>query len=124
MYDFKGAAQHCLVGRMWPLGRRLESPEAEEWVVPIVTHLRLMESGFGVLCVRMIHFVGYMVYGSKEVDSEVFRMAIQLKYFLWEKGKMADVMLKILDNFSLVWVLMYLYSKSVFLQVTLNFELE
>ena len=38
-------------------------------------------------------------------------------------GKMVNVMFKFLDGFSLVWVLMYQNSKSMFLQVTLNFEL-
>ena len=36
---------------------------------------------------------------------------------------MANVMLEILDGFSLVWVLMYQDSKSEFLQATLNFDL-
>ena len=31
---------------------------------------------------------------------------------------------KMLEIFSLVWILMYWDSKSMFLQVTLNFELE
>ena len=33
---------------------------------------------------------------------------------IWLKGKMANVMLEILDGFSLIWVLMYWYSKSSF----------
>ena len=37
---------------------------------------------------------------------------------------MTNVILEILDGLSLVWVLMYQRSKSAFLQVTLNFELE
>ena len=37
---------------------------------------------------------------------------------------MANVMLEILDGFSSVRVLMYRHSKSTFLQVTVNFELE
>ena len=37
---------------------------------------------------------------------------------------MANLMLEILDVFSSVLVLMYRHSKSAFLQVTLNFELE
>ena len=41
-----------------------------------------------------------------------------------KKGKMANVMLANLDDFSLEWVLMYRYSKSSFLQVTLNFEMK
>ena len=36
---------------------------------------------------------------------------------------MANVMLEIIDRFSLVRVLMYPHSKSAFLQVTLNCEL-
>ena len=44
---------------------------------------------------------------SRVVDSKVLRMAIQfLKYFSDKKGKKANVMLEILDGFSLVWVLM------------------
>ena len=37
---------------------------------------------------------------------------------------MVNVMLEIVDSFSLVWVLMYRNSKSAFLQLTMNFELE
>ena len=37
---------------------------------------------------------------------------------------MANVKLEILEIFSSEWVLMYLRSKSPFLQVTLNFELK
>ena len=59
-----------------------------------------------------------------EVDFKVFRMAIQFEYFFWYKSKMTNVMLEILDGFSLVWVLMYRHSEPAFLQVTLNFELE
>ena len=41
-----------------------------------------------------------------------------------KKGKMADVILEILDDFSLVWVLMYggyLHSKSMFFLSDLEF---
>ena len=34
--------------------------------------------------------------------------------FFWYKGEIANVMLEILDGFSLVWVLMHTHSKSVF----------
>ena len=37
---------------------------------------------------------------------------------------MANEMLEILDGLSLVWVVMYRYSESLFLQVILNFELK
>ena len=35
-----------------------------------------------------------------------------VKVYLWEKGKMANVMFEILDGFSSVWALMYRHSKS------------
>ena len=37
---------------------------------------------------------------------------------------MRNVMLEILDSFSLVWFVMYLHLKSTFLQVILIFEME
>ena len=61
---------------------------------------------------------------SREVDSQVLKMLIQFEYFFQYVGKMVDVMLKLLDGFSLVWVLIYWHSKFAFLQVTLNFESE
>ena len=61
---------------------------------------------------------------SRVADSKVLRKAIQFEYFFWYKVKKANAMLEILDGFYLEWVLMYRHSKTVFLQVTLNFELE
>ena len=46
-----------------------------------------------------------------------------IKVYLWEKGKMANVMLEILQFF-FGMILMYRHSKSASLQVTLNFEFQ
>ena len=40
----------------------------------------------------------------------------------WKKDKLENVKLQILDGFSSEWMLLYLHSKSPFLQVTFNFE--
>ena len=62
---------------------------------------------------------------SKEVGSKVLGTVIQFEYFLLIKrpdGEYTCNARKFL--ISLVWVLVYRYSKSSFLQVTLKFELE
>ena len=47
----------------------------------------------------MNNFEAHLIVSSRKVDSKVLRMAILVKVFLWEKGKMANVMLEILDGF-------------------------
>ena len=47
-----------------------------------------------------------------------------VKVFLWEKGKMANGMLEILDGFSLYESWFTGIQSPRFLQVTLNFDLE
>ena len=55
---------------------------AEELVVHIkVTHLRLTNSRFCILYVRMNHFEVHLMVSSREVDTKVLRMAIQFEYF-------------------------------------------
>ena len=78
-------------------------------------------------CMSMGLFYSYLQLSShpnitsKVIDSKGLRMAIQLGYFVLiclccfdfeKKGKMVNVML---DGFSLARVLMYLHSKSTFL---------
>ena len=50
-------------------------------VIGFVTHLRLTYCRFFVLCVRINHF-GAHVMVSREVDSKVLRVAIELKKHL------------------------------------------
>ena len=70
---------------------------------------------------KMNHFEAQLMVSSRVVDSKVLRMGIQSEYFSDKKAEMANVLLEILDGFSLVsmvWVLMYRHSKFAFLQVT------
>ena len=79
-----------------------------------VTLLRLTNSRFCVLYVRMNHFEAHLMASSWEVDSKLRYSGWQLvEVLLWEKGKRVNVMLQILDGFSWVWVLMYQHSKKV-----------
>ena len=51
----------------------------------------------------MNHFEVHLIVSSRVVESKVLRMAIQFEYFFSDrKAKMANVMLEILDGFSLV----------------------
>ena len=52
-----------------------------------VTQLRLTNSRFCILCVRMNHFEVHRMVSSREVDSKVLGMAILLKYFYEKKAK-------------------------------------
>ena len=47
----------------------------------LVTHLRLTNSRFCILCVRMNYFEVHLMISSREGDFKVLRMAIYLKYF-------------------------------------------
>ena len=62
------------------------------------THLRLTNSRFRVLYVKMNNFEAHLVVSSRVVDSKVLGMAIKFEYFFWSKGKMANLMLEILDG--------------------------
>ena len=52
-----------------------------------VTHLRLTNSRFCFLCVRMNHFETHLMVVPREVDTKVLRMAIKFKYFDEKKEK-------------------------------------
>ena len=75
-----------------------------------VTHLRLTNSRFSVSCVSMNHFDAHLVTWWFHQESKTPKYSGWQLVFLWEKGKMANVILEILD----VRVLMYRHSKSAF----------
>ena len=48
-----------------------------------VTHLKLTNSRFCILYVKMNHFEAHVMVSSRAVDSKVLKMAIQFEYFFW-----------------------------------------
>ena len=76
----------------------------------------------------MNHFEAHLMLSSKEVDSKILRMAVQFEYFFFlirrQNGE-CYVYLEVLDIS--LWYGMSpdtRHSKSTFLQVTINLELE
>ena len=52
-----------------------------------VTHSRLTDSRFCVLCVRMNHFESHLMVSLREVDFKVLRMAIYLGSIFMKKKR-------------------------------------
>ena len=90
-----------------------------------VTYLKLRKSSFCHIWARMNYFEACrsdgLITKSRLHSTQDGNL---IKVFWWEDSKMATSVFEILDGFSLVWVPMYQQSKSAFLPVTQNFELE
>ena len=63
----------------------------------VVTDLRLTNSRFCTFYVEINHFEAHLIASAKTVDFKVLRMAVEV--FVWENGKVANVMLEISDTF-------------------------
>ena len=53
------------------------------------------------VCVRMKNFEAHLMVSAREVNSKVLRMAIKFCIFM-RKGKVANILLEMLDRFSSV----------------------